>query len=386
MRRATMTPRERVRAALHHQEPDRVPVDLAQAAGDGIVVGAYRNLLHYLGLGDRPIQVSSTFTQSATVDEDVLRRFHVDFRGVEIGGPDGWKDIILPDDSYQDEWGVVRRRPPDGLYYDLVGSPLAEIDTISGLDTYHWPDPYNPGRFRGLREKAKRLRDETDYAIVVNVNCTFFLRCAELRGWENFYADLAGNKEFICTLMDRYLDWRLAVAERALEEAGEYADVVMCTSDDLAGSNELLISPKMYRELIKPRQQRTFDFFKARTDAVRLYHNDGAIYPLINDFIEIGVEALNPIQVSAAGMGDTKKLKAEFGDKLCFWGAIDTHHVLPHGSTEEVRQEVKRRIQDLGPGGGYVVCSVHNIQSDVPPENIVAMFDAVQEFGWYPLA
>jgi len=342
--------------------------------------------LHYLGLGDRPIQVSSTFTQSATVDEDVLRRFHVDFRGVEIGGPDGWKDIILPDDSYQDEWGVVRRRPPDGLYYDLVGSPLAEIDTISGLDTYHWPDPYNPGRFRGLREKAKRLRDETDYAIVLNVNCTFFLRCAELRGWENFYADLAGNKEFICTLMDRYLDWRLAVAERALEEAGEYADVVMCTSDDLAGSNELLISPKMYRELIKPRQQRTFDFFKARTDAVRLYHNDGAIYPLINDFIEIGVEALNPIQVSAAGMGDTKKLKAEFGDKLCFWGAIDTHHVLPHGSTEEVRQEVKRRIQDLGPGGGYVVCSVHNIQSDVPPENIVAMFDAVQEFGWYPLA
>jgi len=386
MRRATMTPRERVRAALHHQEPDRVPVDLAQAAGDGIVVGAYRNLLHYLGLGDRPIQVSSTFTQSVTVDEDVLRRFHVDFRGVEIGGPDGWKDIILPDDSYQDEWGVVRRRPPDGLYYDLVGSPLAEIDTISGLDTYHWPDPYNPGRFRGLREKAKRLRDETDYAIVLNVNCTFFLRCAELRGWENFYADLAGNKEFICTLMDRYLDWRLAVAERALEEAGEYADVVMCTSDDLAGSNELLISPKMYRELIKPRQQRTFDFFKARTDAVRLYHNDGAIYPLINDFIEIGVEALNPIQVSAAGMGDTKKLKAEFGDKLCFWGAIDTHHVLPHGSTEEVRQEVKRRIQDLGPGGGYVVCSVHNIQSDVPPENIVAMFDAVQEFGWYPLA
>ena len=386
MTRAKMSPRERVRAALHHEEPDRVPIDLAQAAGDGIVAIAYRNLLKYLGLGDRPIRISSTFAQAAEVDEDVLRRFRVDFRGVDVGGPDGWKDIILPDDSFQDEWGVVRRRPPEGLYYDLVKSPLADVDTISGLDNYHWPDPLNPGRFRGMREKAKRLREETDYAIVLNVNCTFFLRCAELRGWENFYADLAGNKEFAEVLMDRYLDWRLAVAERALEEAGEYADVVMCTSDDLAGSNDLLISPRTYRELIKPRQKRTFDFFKARTDAVRFYHNDGAIYPLIGDFIEIGAQALNPIQVSAVGMDDTKKLKAEFGDKLVFWGAIDTHHVLPYGTPEDVRQEVRRRIQDLGPGGGYVVCPVHNIQSDVPPENIVAMYDAVEEFGWYPLS
>jgi uroporphyrinogen decarboxylase len=137
--------------------------------------------------------------------------------------------------------------------------------------------------------------------------------------------------------------------------------------------------------LIKPRQQQTFDFFKARTGAKLYYHTDGAIYPLIPDFIELGVDAPNPIQVSAAGMGDTKKLKEECGDRLTFWGAIDTHRVLPYGTPDAVRGEVGKRIQDLGPGGGYVVCPVHNIQPEVPQENIVAMYDAAYELGQYPL-
>ena len=137
--------------------------------------------------------------------------------------------------------------------------------------------------------------------------------------------------------------------------------------------------------MIKPLQKKTFDFFKARTPAKRFFHSDGALYPIIADFIEIGVEVLNPIQVSAVGMGDTAKLKREFGDRLAFWGAIDTHQVLPLGTPEDVREEVRRRIADLGPGGGYVVCSVHNIQPEVPPENVVAMFDAAHELGRYPL-
>jgi uroporphyrinogen decarboxylase len=274
------------------------------------------------------------------------------------------------------EYGVVRTMPPGSYYYDLTGSPLADDATMSAIASHRWPDPDDPGRYRGLRERARYLHEETGYSVVANLNCSFFLRCFELRGWSNFYMDLAANTEFAEALMDRYLDIRLRMAELAMEQIGEYIDVVMVTSDDLGMIDRPLISPPMYRELVKPRQKRTFDFFKKRTDAKLFYHNDGAIHPFIPDFIEIGVDALNPIQLNAAGMGDTKKLKAEFGDKLTFWGAIDTHHVLPKGSPEEVRAEVKQRIIDLGPGGGYVVCSVHNIQPEVPLENTVAMVDA----------
>jgi uroporphyrinogen decarboxylase len=258
-------------------------------------------------------------------------------------------------------------------------------DTPAAIERHRWPDPEDPGRYRGLRERARELHEETDFAVVLQINCSFFLRCAELRGWENFYSDLAANPEFARALMDRFLDVRLRMAERALAEVGDNIDVAMVSSDDLGMNDRPLISPKMYRELVKPLQKKMFDFFKDRTRAKRFYHCDGAIYPLIEDLIEIGIEALNPIQVSATGMEDTKKLKAEFGDRLAFWGGVDTHRVLPFGTPEDVRREVHRRIQDLGPGGGYVLCSVHNIQPEVPPENVVAVFDAAHELGRYPL-
>ena len=374
--KAGMTSRERVLATLNHQEPDRVPLDLGQAGGDGITAVAYRNLVRYLGLPERQIRIKHKFAQEALVDEDVLRRLRIDFRFVEPGAPDGWTDVPMGENGYQDEWGVVRTMPPGSYYYDLTGSPLADDATMSAIASHRWPDPDDPGRYRGLRERARYLHEETGYSVVANLNCSFFLRCFELRGWSNFYMDLAANTEFAEALMDRYLDIRLRMAELAMEQIGEYIDVVMVTSDDLGMIDRPLISPPMYRELVKPRQKRTFDFFKKRTDAKLFYHNDGAIHPFIPDFIEIGVDALNPIQLNAAGMGDTKKLKAEFGDKLTFWGAIDTHHVLPKGSPEEVRAEVKQRIIDLAPGGGYVVCSLHHIQPEVPLENTVAMVDA----------
>lgn len=383
--RAEMKSRERVMAALSLHEPDRVPIDLAQAGGDGITVAAYRNLIKHLRLPDRRIRTQSKLAQAASVDEDVLRRFGVDFRRVDLGAPDNWQDEPVGEDSYRDEWGVIRTRPKGGFYYDLTGSPFAENDTVSAIERHRWPDPDDPGRYRGLRERARKLHGETDFAVVLQVNCAFFLRCAELRGWENFYMDLASNPEFASALMDRYLDIRLRIAERALEEVGDDVDIVFVSSDDLGMMDRTILSPEMYRELIKPRQKRTFDFFKAHTPAKRFYHCDGAIYPLIGDFVEIGAEVLNPIQVSAAGMGDTKKLKAEFGGQLAFWGAIDTHHVLPSGTPEDVREEVRQRIMDLGPGGGYVVCSVHNIQPEVPPENVGAMYEAAYELGRYPL-
>ena len=382
---AEMTSRERVLASLNHQEPDRVPIALGQATGDGITLVAYRNLLAHLGMDPGTAQLKDTRAQTARVDEAVLRRFRVDSRGIGLGAPDGWTDRWLDDRTVQDEWGVVRTRPADSLYFDLCRSPFAEDPTLSAIESYPWPDPLNPGRYRGLREKARQLHHETDYAVVLDVNCAFFLRCCELRGWENFYTDLVADAPFAEALMDRYLEIRLAMAERALEEVGDNVDVVMVTSDDLGMTEGPLISPALYRTLIKPRQQRTFDAIRARTNAFLYYHTDGAIYSLLPDLVEIGVQVLNPVEVRAVGMEDTAKLKREFGDALTFWGAIDTHHVLPQGSVAAVRDEVRRRIGDLGPGGGYVVGPVHNIQPDVPPANVVAMYDAAYETGRYPL-
>lgn len=249
----------------------------------------------------------------------------MDVRGIGLGAPEKWTDVWLDDHTYRDEWGVVRAMPPGALYYDLVGAPLAEDATLSAIERHRWPDPNDPGRNRGLRERARRLHQETNYAVLLDLNCSFFLRCCELRGWENFYVDLVENVEFAEALMDRFLDIRLAIAGRALQEVGDNIDIVMVTSDDLGMTDRPLVSPALYRSLIKPRQKRTF------------------------------------------------------------WGAIDTRRVLPFGTPQEVREEVRRRIQDLGPGGGYVVCPVHNIQLDVPPENVVAMYDAAYELGCYPL-
>jgi len=385
VKKAEMTSRERVMAALNHEEPDRVPIDLSQAVGDGITIAAYRNLLRHLGMDERSAQIKDKRGQTAKVDEAVLQRFRVDFRGIGLGAPDNWQDRWLDERTVQDEWGVVRTMPPGSYYYDLVGPPLAEEATLSAIERHRWPDANDPGRYRALREQARHLHQETEYAVVLDVNCSFFLRCCELRGWENFYLDLVANVEFAEALMDRYLGIRLAMAERALQEAGDNIDIVMVTSDDLGMIDRTLISPALYRSLVKPRQKRTFDLIRARTSAKLFCHTDGAVYPLIPDLIEIGVEVLNPVEVGAAGMDDTKKLKQGFGDKLTFWGAIDTRRVLPYGTPAQVREEVRRRILDLGPGGGYVVCPVHNIQPEVPPENVVAMYEAAYELGRYPL-
>jgi uroporphyrinogen decarboxylase len=249
---AKMKPRERLMTALNLEEPDRVPLDFGQAAGDCITVTAYEKLIKYLGFSKRNIQILNKLAQTALVDEDVLKRFPIDFRRIDLGASDHWIDEPVGEDGYRDEWGVVRSRPKGGFYYDLTGSPLAEDDSMEAIDKHRWPDPEEPGRYRGLKEKAKALHKDTDYAVVLQVNCAFFLRCAELRGWENFYLDLAANPEFAFALMEKYLDIRLRMAEKALEEVGENIDIVMVSSDDLGMNDRTLVSPDMYRRLIKP--------------------------------------------------------------------------------------------------------------------------------------
>jgi uroporphyrinogen decarboxylase len=383
-----MNHRERALAALNHREPDRVPVDLGSTRNTGILEAPYQALLEYLGL-DTPAERPSEFGMTKVLglvapDEAVLQRLGVDFRGIYLGKADQSLEKMLPDGRHQDELGVIRQRPPGSHYFDVVYSPFDREITLNDIVNWPWPDPTDPGFTRGLREKALHIRETTDCALVLHLQNIVVHASQYMRGFERWYMDLLLAPDLIGALMDAILDGLMEITRRALEQVGDLIDVVSC-SDDIADQRGPQMSPDVYRKLIKPRHRRYFDLLHEMTSAKLLYHSCGAVSTLIPDFIEMGVDFINPVQVSAAGM-DTAQLKRTYGDGIGFWGAVDTMRVLPFGTPEDVRAEVRRRIRDLAPGGGYVLTAVHNIQPDVPAENIVAMYDAAREFGRYPIA
>jgi uroporphyrinogen decarboxylase len=378
----TMTHRERVLAALNHQRPDRIPIDLGATRNTGINRYAYRQLIDYLGIDAevQPLQAfgGARFLGLAKIDERVLARFGVDLRGIFTGEADSGHDTEMPDGSYVDEFGVTRA-PVDGApYFDWIASPLANELSEDVIRAFTLPDPEDPGYTRGLREEALRIRRETDCALVLHLDHIIVHATQYMRGFENWFLDLALQPDLMCSLMDKILDYRLVVAERAVTAVGDLIDVVS-TSDDVADQRGPLVSPDMYRKYIKPRHKRFFDVIHAHTDAKLLFHSCGSVYRLLPDFIEIGVDFINPVQVSCKNM-ETDRLKREFGTDLGFWGAIDSMHVLPDGTPDDVRAEVEKRIRDLGPDGGYILAAVHNIQHDVPAENVVAMFDSALNY------
>lgn len=379
-----MTHRERVLRALNHEEPDRVPIDLGGTYASSIALGAYVRLAEYMNVTGEP-QVMRKWAGAVKPDEALLQALDIDTRMVvpryDPLWNEYWKLTALPDpNTFLDEWGIPWTKPEKGPSF-ISKHPLAGELDIRALENYPWPDAGDPERYRGLKEQAKRLKEETDFAVAAVFPRPPVSLSQFLRGYQDWFIDMGMNHDLIQAIMDRVLDVDLKIGERILAEIGKYIDV-MFVHDDLATQDSLMCSPVTYRKIIKPRHKKIFDFIKSHSDARIIYHCDGAIAPIIQDFIEIGVDALNPVQISAAGM-DTAGLKAKFGDKLCFWGAIDTHTVLPHGTVEEVRQEVKKQIGCLAGNGGYVLAAVHNIQSDVPPENVVAMFKAAREFGVY---
>jgi len=232
---------------------------------------------------------------------------------------------------------------------------------------------------------AKNLCEETDYAVVAAIPGGFITWSQFMRGYEGWFIDLAADPALAEGLMDRVLDFLLALAGVLLDAVGPYIQIVTF-GDDLAAQNGLMMSMPMFRRFIKPRLRRVFDLIRSKCGARLWFHTDGAIIPLIPDLIDLGIDILNPIQVTAKGMDDTRRLKREFGDDLVFWGGIDTQQLLPFGTPEDVRADVRQRISHLAEGGGYVLNSVHNIQGDVSPQNIIAMFDEAYAFGTYPLS
>jgi len=379
--------RMRVRLALDHRQPDRIPRDLAGTRFTGLHVGGYPGLRAAIGLPPVEPVVSDVSQQLARVDDDVLDAIGADVRGVEPRGPSTWQRVIEEDGrfrSFRDEWGVVRSMPLDGgLYYDATKAPLAGVISEADLRAFRWPDPADPARYAGMSETARRVVDVERRAAFVGSICagiteTYF----RLRGYEDGYADLKADPTMARRIMERILEVKIGYWERALDAVGDAVDVVG-EADDLGAQQSLLFSPAIYRNVVKPLHAELVGFLRSRTRAKVFLHSCGAIRPLIPDLIEIGVEVLNPVQVSAAGM-EAAGLKRDFGRDLVFWGgAVDSQHVLGTAAPAEVAAEARRHIADLAPGGGFVFATIHNVQPNVPPDNVVALWAAAEEAGRY---
>jgi len=380
-----MTSRERVRCALNHEEPDRVPIFFGASGATTIHIDGYEKLKAYLGFNSNT-EVMSKAMKFAYVSDEIMKHVGADGWPVNAGPLQSSLCEVISDKAFIDAWGVKWEEEPNGMYFcPCYTNPPLSIDmTIDDVENRIWPDVASLSRFECLKEKTKELYENTDYALVANIGTTLCELIYNMRGMSNWMMDLVANQEFAHALLEKITELRVLEVKEFLERVGDYVDIFI-TADDMSSQGAPLISPEIYRNMIKPYQAQIISAIKSKTKAKVFYHSCGNIYPLIPDLIEIGVDILNPIQVTAADMGETARLKQKYGDILSFCGAIDTQDVLPNGSPEDVRKEVRRRIKDLAPNGGYICSAVHSIQPDIPPENVIAMFDEVKKCGTYPL-
>ncbi len=383
----TMNSRERVIKALNHEVPDRVPLDLG-GFQTGIHRIAYEKLLDHLGLRGE-VNILDPIQQLAKPAEEVLERFHVDIRYISAHGPDSFKGGIehnIRDGrgwyDLKDEFGVVWSMPEDQqLYMDISHHPLADAG-IANLDDYPFPDGCDVTRFTGVRDMACQLREETPYAISTGIGGVVYEICWYMRGLERWFIDMLENPAFCEALLERTLKFWMDYFDGFMAEVGDLIDIVMI-GDDLAGQYGPLFSPDFYRRIVKPRQKKLVQHIRSLTDAKIWYHTCGSCITLIPELLDNGIDILNPVQISAVNM-DPVELKKRYGDRIVFWGGgCDSQRVLPFASPEEIKQHVRQNVEAFKTGGGYVFNNVHNIQADVPPENIVAMYEAAYEFGFY---
>jgi uroporphyrinogen decarboxylase len=387
LKRETMTSRERVLTTLNHEIPDRVPIDFG-GNQTGIHKNAYRNLVRYLGL-EEEIRIMDDVQQLARPSERVLERFRVDTRYVAAGPASTWKGGIVRAErdgriwhDLTDEFGVRWSMPDDQpLYMDITLNPLADA-TIKDVRDYAWPKGDDPGRFAGLRDRALRIRNDTPYAVVSGISGVIYEFGWYLRGLERWFCELLTDPEFCEAVLDQMLKYWLDWFRLFLDEVGDIVDVIMI-GDDLAGQDGPLFHPEIYRRLVKPRHKRLVRYIRSRTRAKIWYHTCGSCLAHIPDLIDNGIHILNPVQLGARQM-DPAELKRRFGRDLVFWGGgCNAQHVLPRGAPGDIVDNVRRNLAAFMPGGGYVFTGIHNIQGDVPPENIVALFDTAYEHGFY---
>jgi uroporphyrinogen decarboxylase len=382
-----MNSRQRLQLALDHKEADRVPFDLGATVLTSIHHKSYSALREYLGMPEVEPRIVDIFQQIVAVDDDLRERLKVDVRDVAPRSSAAFRIDIkeMPGYTYfYDEWGIGWRKPKEaGWYYDMFDHPLKDAQTIADIENYNWPNPIDPARFIGMAERAQHAAHIEQHGVFIGGLCAGIMEMAAwTRGFTNYFSDFANNEPLLVALMRKVMELKMAYWDIALREMGDNVDAVN-EADDFAGQFRMLISPAMYRRIVKPLHKELFDFIHARTKAKLFFHSCGAIRPVIGDLIEIGVDILNPVQVSATGM-DSAELKREFGKDITFWGGgVDTQRVLGSGTPDDVRADTRKRIEDLAPGGGFVFATVHNIQGNVPPENIMAMWETLQEYGVY---
>jgi uroporphyrinogen decarboxylase len=384
-----MTSRERVQAVLNHEVPDRVPIIIGVSNATGIKMKPYRALKEKLGI-QAPDDYIYDWPElgSAKVDEETMQRLHGDARGVLDRFPKEVQERNRTRDPHApciDDWGIGQTEIEPGVWFPGY-HPLADATTVEELENYpNWPKMDDPYRVAQAAEDARRLAEENEYAILATPWLMFpFERAFGLQGMDKFLMNMAMYPDFAEAMLKKNLEFCMQHMSHFLDAVGDNIDMIKI-GDDLGSQDRLMISPRMYRKLLKPIHAELIALIKSKTKAKVFFHTDGDVFDLIGDFIEIGVDVLNPIQTSAGKMADLEGLKREYGKDLVFCGAVDTQHILPHGTPEEVRQEMKRVIDILGQDGGYMVASVHTIMNEVPPENILAMVDATLEFGTYPL-
>jgi uroporphyrinogen decarboxylase len=377
--------------ALCHREPDRVPFDLGSTQVTGIHVVAYRGLRECLGLPQVQPVICDHVQGLALPDDDLLDVLGVDVRGLfplnshndDVPGrtrrePTGDDEEV---EAFVDEWGITRHRPyPDGLYFTDVLHPLAGSISRQDIERYPWPATGDPRRIDGLREQALAFRAQGRAVMIKGVQAGIFEMAQRVRGMAALMMDMASDVTLAEALLDKMMALKLDFYEMALPELRDVVDVIS-DADDYGTQISQLISPRMFRRLIKPRLAVIFRrIHELAPNAKLFFHSCGNVRPLLPDFIEIGVDILNPVHVRAAGMNPVE-LKRDFGKDLVFWGGgVDTQDVLPHGTPQEVADDVRRNVEALAPGGGFVFNTVHNIQADVPPANIVAMWQALREY------
>jgi uroporphyrinogen decarboxylase len=413
-----MTRRERVLAALDHKVPDRVPVDLAAMRSTGITAVAYGRLKEHLGIREGSVHVYDVVQQLAQPEQTILDYWDADV--VDLGRLfltelSDWKDFVLPDGrpakipSYINfipdgagGWralaadGTSIGAMPAGAYYlsqtefplkDWDGGDPSVLDRLPQLmDHVTWAalpcaphhKPLTSEHLADIRLRAKALYETTDYAVMVAFGANLLEWGQYLCRMDQFLIDLMENRRKAEAILDKLLESHLAGLEKLLPAVDGYVQIIQM-GDDFGTQNALQISPRLYREVFKPRQKLIYETVRKKSSLRIFLHSCGAIADIIPDLIEIGVEAINPVQTSAHGM-DPARLKREYGEDLTFWGGgCDTQRVLPLGTPAEIRAHVKERIGLLAPGGGFVFTQVHNIMPHVPPENIAAMVDAVRE-------
>lgn len=372
----SMTSRERVLAAMSHQQPDKVPIDLGGTRDSSIVVEGYEKLKEYLNI-EADNELCDRMMRVVKVDERVLKALDIDTRAVWPGSTTKGGEDLGPR-RYKDAWGVERIHPDGSYYFDQTSFPLSGEITMSDLANYPWPDPDDPGLIRGLKEQIQRIRETTDCAAILTIPAPFVHITQYLRGFEDWYCDFVLNTKVLEALFDAVLEITMEIAKNELLEVGQEVDIVIC-ADDLGAQQGTQISKEDYRKYVKPRHEKYYRQVHDLSPAKLLFHTCGSVSTIIEDLIEIGVDILNPVQITAANM-DPVELKRKYGGRIAFWGAMDNHTILPRGSVSDVKRMVEERIEQMGEGGGYVLSSCHNIQPDVPVENIIAMFRHAREY------